>query len=83
MMMRTTITLDEDIAAKLQAEVRRSGRSFKDVVNDPMRAGLLKCAPAKAAPRFVVCSKPLGLRPGLSSDNIEELLDAAESPSRR
>jgi hypothetical protein len=81
--VRTTITLDEDIAAKLQAEVRRSGRSFKDVVNEAIRAGLLKRAPAKAAPRFVVRSKPLGLRPGLSYDNVEELLDAAESPSRR
>ena len=27
--MRATITLDENIAAELQAEVRRSGRSFK------------------------------------------------------
>jgi hypothetical protein len=83
MMMRTTRTLDEDIAAKLQAEVRRSGCSFNDVVNEAIQAGRFKCAPAKADPRFVMRSKPLGLRPGLSSDNVEELLDAAESPSRR
>jgi hypothetical protein len=29
--MRTTLTLDEDVAAKLKAESRRAGRSFRDI----------------------------------------------------
>jgi hypothetical protein len=32
--MRTTLTLDDDIAAGLQAEARKSGHPFKVVVND-------------------------------------------------
>lgn len=81
--MRTTITLDDDVAARLKAEARRSGRSFKDVVNDAIRTGLT----ARRTPprqRFEVKTRDLGgVRPGLSLDNIEELLDQVEGPMRR
>lgn len=36
--MRTTITLDSDVAARL--ERLRAGRSFKALVNDALRRGL-------------------------------------------
>jgi plasmid stability protein len=81
--VRTTLSLDDDVAAKLDAEVRRSGRSFKAVVNDALRAGLLRRGEKTSSPPFVVRAKALGLRPGLSYDNIEELLDAVEGPLRR
>ena len=35
--MRTTITLDPDVAALVQREMRDRGRSFKDTVNDLLR----------------------------------------------
>jgi plasmid stability protein len=38
--MRTTLTLDDDVAAALEKKADRSGRSFKDVVNEMLRAGL-------------------------------------------
>ena len=79
--MRTTISLDEDVAAKLKAEMRRSGRSFREVVNETLRRGL--ATRAAAAPRrpFKVLARDLGaLRPGLSLDNIAELLERAEGP---
>ena len=38
--MRTTLTLDDDVAAKLRAEARKSGRSFKETVNQVLRLGL-------------------------------------------
>lgn len=38
--MRTTITLDDDVAAKLRELSLRSGKSFKQAVNDSLRAGL-------------------------------------------
>jgi hypothetical protein len=38
--MRTTVTLDNDVAANLKAEIRTSGMSFKQIVNDCLRAGL-------------------------------------------
>ncbi len=81
--MRTTLTLDEDVSAKLKQEMRRAGKSFKETVNETLRLGLLARKDAGRAGRFVVEARPLGLRPGLSYDNIQELLDWAEGPLRR
>ena len=38
--MRTTMTLDDDVAAKLKAEIRRTGKGFKQAVNDLLRLAL-------------------------------------------
>ena len=37
--MRTTLTLDDDVAVRLE-RLRRNGRTFKEVVNEVMRVGL-------------------------------------------
>ncbi len=81
--MRTTLTLDEDVAAKLKSEVRRSGKPFKVVVNETLRQGLSIPAASKKLPPFKVKARPLGLRPGLSYDCIGELLEIAEGPFHR
>lgn len=73
--MRTTLTLDDDVAAKLRAEARRSGEPFKQVVNRVIRIGLHSRQKAKSIPPYKVKARPLGLRPGFSYDNISELLD--------
>ena len=81
--MRTTLTLDDDVAAKLKATSRRTGRSFRDVVNDALRRGLAKPATSPAPP-FSVQARDLGaLRSGLNLDNIGELLEHIEGPSHR
>ncbi len=81
--MRTTLTLDEDVYAKIEAEARRSGRSYKEVVNDLLRQALaLRFRPQKPA-RFKVRGRPLGRRPGLNYDNIGELLEQLEGPAHR
>ena len=46
---RTTLTLDPDVSARLEAEVRRTERALKVVVNDALRRGLH--GPARAARR--------------------------------
>ncbi len=38
--MRTTVTLDPDVETLLRKEVRRRGESFKQVLNNAIRAGL-------------------------------------------
>jgi hypothetical protein len=82
--MRTTLTLDEDVAAKLRAEARRSGRPFREVVNEALRRGLV--TPARRAPRerFRVIARDLGARrAGLNLDNVAELLEQTEGPLHR
>lgn len=38
--MRTTLTIDEELEPLLRQEMLRSGKSFKKVVNDALRAAL-------------------------------------------
>lgn len=81
--MRTTLTLDDDVAAKLKALARRSGRAFRDVVNEVLRQGLMSDRPAKRSP-FRVRTRSLGgLRPGLHPDSIADLLEQVEGPLHR
>ncbi len=69
--MRTTVTLDPDVAAKLQQAARERGVSFKAALNDAVRSGLT----AGAAPsrRFRVNAQPLGVRPGVDLDKALSL----------
>ena len=81
--MRTTLILDDDVAAKLDAERRRTGRSFKETVNACLRRGLTE-APRRPARRpFKVEARDMGLRPGLDLDNVHALLDQVDGPNRR
>lgn len=83
MMMRTTLTLEKDVAAGLRAEARRTGRAFKDVVNECLRAGLVQRELGRAAPCFSVKPRDFGdLQPGVSLDNIGELIERIEGPDR-
>jgi predicted transcriptional regulator len=82
--MRTTITLDDDVAAKLRSLARRTGRGFGAVVNDTLRRGLAR--PVASPPRetFKVEARDMGrLRPGLSLDNIADLIERTEGPLHR
>jgi plasmid stability protein len=81
--VRTTLTLDDDVAAKIRAEARKSGRSFKQIVNEALRDGLLAKQSRKKLPPFKVKARPLGLRPGLNYDKISELIEEAEGPFHR
>ena len=81
--MRTTLTLDDDVAARLRAEARKSGRSFKETVNQMLRLGLhTREKPATIEP-FKVDARPMGQRPGFNFDDIEGLLDELDGPLRR
>ena len=79
--MRTTLTLDDDVMAKLKNEMKRSDKSFKETVNDFLRLGLKVRKGTSSRRRFVVETRDLGdIRPGISLDNVGELLDRLEPP---
>jgi hypothetical protein len=81
--VRTTLTLDDDVAKLVREEVRRTGGSFKGTVNTLLRRGLIRSNQKDKQKPFVVTPLPLGLRPGLSYDCIAELLEEAEGPFHR
>lgn len=64
--MRTTVTLDPDVAAKLQAVARERGISFKAALNDALRHGLN--VGAGSSKSYRLRTSPLGLRPGINLD---------------
>lgn len=80
MSTRTTLTLDDDVADRLAREARRTGQTYRAVVNAALRRGLE--APAVIEP-FRVRASPMGLRPGMDLDDIEGLLDRLDGPLRR
>jgi plasmid stability protein len=82
--VRTTLTLDDDVAAKLKSRARRTARSFRDVVNEALRLGLAGVSNRPAPAPFVVQARDLGpLKPGVSLDNIGDLLEHVEGPQHR
>lgn len=82
--MRTTLTLDDDLAQRLKAEVHRTRRPFREVVNETIRAGLATRRSSRSPLPFRVVARDLGeLRPGLSLDDVAGLLEQAEGPRHR
>lgn len=61
--VRSTLTLDEDVAAKFRDESRRTGRSFRDVVKDVARD------PGDLRPGVRFCEPFLGKKPEKGSQN--------------
>lgn len=77
--MRTTLSLDDDVAQLLKKEVRRTGSSFKEAVNRFLRMGLTASRQPVRKP-FRVKPWNLGLPP---FEKVEELLECLEGPDHR
>ena len=80
--MRTTLTLEDDVAERLREESRRTGKSFKEVVNEAIRAGLDRRVDGPRE-RFVVEARPMHAKPGMDFDNVWELIERLEGPYHR
>ena len=70
--MRTTLTLDDDVAEALRRLVRQTGRPFKQVVNDALRAGLAPQAPVISAD-VSYPTYPMGANIGVNMDRARHL----------
>lgn len=81
--MRTTLTLDDDLAQRLQDISRERDAAFKQVVNEAIRMGIDQMdRPVKARERFRIVPLDLG-RCLFPIDDIEAALDYAEGDDRR
>lgn len=77
--MRTTLTLDADVADRLRALARERGLPFKQVVNSVLRRGL----GGGERERFRVEARALGRRPGVDLDQALELAARLEDEEIR
>jgi len=73
--MRTTLTLDDDVARELKELQHRSRRSFKDTVNAVLRRGLRAGSAPALDPPFVVEPLGGGFAPGVDPGKLNQLLD--------
>jgi hypothetical protein len=76
--MRTTLTIDPDVARMLEDEVHRTRKPFKQVVNDAIRRGLAPGAQAKGVPSYRVKAHVAKLAPGIDPDRMNALVDQLE-----
>lgn len=73
--MRTTVTLDADVAARLRQEMRRTGDGLKVVINRVLRLGFGSSGKAPRAQRFEVRPHAFGFKPGVDLDRLNQLVD--------
>lgn len=81
--VRTTLTLEDDVAAGLREVARQSGNSFKRVVNDVIRMGLNSRQALGPRRRFVVKAHDTRVRPGVELDCAAALIEQIEGPMHR
>jgi len=72
--MRTTVTLDPDVAAKVKSEMKKSDLTFKQAVNN-----LIRKAPnsngKKPVNPFTKWARPLGFKLGNEWNSASKYLD--------
>ena len=79
--MRTTLTLDDDLAGLLKQRARQLGIPFKEAVNRAIRAGLGEAAsPRRHEPPRTI-SHSFGFRPGIDLDKLGQFADGPEAES--
>ena len=78
--MRTTLTLDKDVAAMLERMRRARKASLKQVVNEALRQGLARMTAPPPAPGkpFRTDTLPVGRCLVGNVDNVAEVLAVAE-----
>lgn len=81
--MRTTLTLDEDVALLLRREIRRSGEPLKQAVNRCLRTALTSRRPAVQPEPFKVTPIDFRLPDGIDTDKTSSILEALEGPMYR
>lgn len=89
--MRTTLTIEPDIAIEIDKRRRDSGGSLKGVINGLMRKGLRAEAETPPAEPYRSETFDLHFRPGIDPLKLNQLVDELdvdaflekETPSRR
>jgi hypothetical protein len=76
--MRTTVTLEPDVERLLRDAVRRSGKSFKEILNRAVREALGQHSRVRASKPFRVTARRMRLRAGLDAAALNRLVDEVE-----
>ena len=83
MSIRTTVTLDDDVAARVKRESLSRGASFRQTLNDLLRMALLNAGNMPRLRTLKIKPVHMGYKPGLNHDSIESLLKYGEGEHHR
>ena len=78
-LMRTTLTIEDDIAVRIEERRRRDGQSLKQVVNALLREGLRSGQRKPDARRYRTKPQALGMRPGFDAAKLNQLVDELDT----
>ena len=77
--MRTTLTLEDEVVSGIRRMQKRyPDRSFKEIVNDTIKKGLVANGEAPLTPFKIKTLKNSNPRPGLNFENINTLIYQVE-----
>jgi hypothetical protein len=76
--MRTTVTIEPDVAKKLKERMHRDQSTFKATLNDALRRGLGQESPEPSKREVKVEPFDCGFRPGVDTHKLNQLVDELE-----
>jgi hypothetical protein len=76
--MRTTLTIDDELAGSIERLRQQRGVGLRQVINDLLRKGLLAEAEWPEPKAYVVPTFKTGLRPGIDPARMNQLVDELE-----
>jgi hypothetical protein len=80
--VRTTLTLEDEVAHLLKQRAGLQGQSFKEVVNTALRQGLGLEEPSKRE-KFRVVAHSSPFQPGIDPGKLNQLVDELEAEAFR
>lgn len=77
--MKTTLSINDAILRQLRELARKSGKPFRQVVEETLALGLTSQGKRKASRHFRVRPHSLGLKPGFAGVSLNQLYDQLEA----
>jgi hypothetical protein len=77
--MRTTVTLDPDVAMNIKKRMADKNLSFKETLNQTLRHGLKVVEKEKKRAPFKVIPHSFGFKPGIDQNKLGQLLDQLDA----
>lgn len=73
--MRTTVTLEPDVARLLSEHARQTRKSFKETLNAAVRSGLGRVTDSSEDREFTIEARPMQIKAGVDGGRFNALLD--------
>ncbi len=79
LVMRTTLTIEDQIDVRLRTVADRQNRSYKDVVNEALAAGFQQLEVAEPLPEYHIRVRDYGFQAGVDTAKLNQLYDELET----